>query len=78
MTTLRHRSALAALAFLAAGLSACANEASSPLEPTGKDRVSAAVDSASRVPTLPWNSVKSATPALTADVTSAVPTLPWN
>lgn len=78
MTTLRHRSTFAALAILAAGLSACANDASSPLEPTGRDRVSAAVDSAARTPTLPWNSVKSATTAPSADVTSATPTLPWN
>ena len=67
MTTIRHRMTVAALTLLAAGLSACANDPTSPLEPTAKQRVSAAVDSNHKTPTIPW-----------FDVTSSTPTIPWH
>ena len=67
MTTIRHRMTVAALTLLAAGLSACANDPTSPLEPTAKQRVSAAVDSNNKTPTIPW-----------FDVTSSTPTIPWH
>ena len=67
MTTLRHRMTIAALTLLAAGLGACANDATAPFEPTGKQRVSADVDTSKRAPTIPW-----------ADVTSGAPTIPWH
>ena len=66
MTTIRHRMTVASLALLAAGLSACANDPTSPLEPTAKQRVSADVDTSKKVPTIPW-----------FDVTT-VPTIPWH
>ena len=67
MTTIRFRSIGAALLVSAAGLSACSSDSRSPLEPTSTRPVSADVDSTKRVPTIPWNSVK-----------SSVPTIPWN
>ena len=67
MTTIRHRMTVAALTLLAAGLSACANDPTSPLEPTAKQRVSAAVDSTKKAPTIPW-----------FDVTNGAPTIPWH
>ncbi len=60
--TIRFRTATAALLIAAAGLSACATETTSPLEP-----VSATVDTTRRAPTIPWTSVN-----------SAAPTIPWN
>ena len=66
MTTFRHRMTVASLTLLAAGLSACANNPTSPLEPTAKQRLSAAVDTSRKVPTIPW-----------AEVTT-VPTIPWH
>lgn len=68
MTTLRPRMTVAALLLLAAGLSACASDPTSPLTPNQEQKVNATVDSTGRAPTLPWNSVQSAT----------APTLPWN
>jgi hypothetical protein len=65
MTTIRHRLTIAALTLAAAGLTACANTPTSPLD--GVHKVSAAVDSTGRTPTLPW-----------ADVTTTTPTLPWH
>jgi hypothetical protein len=66
MTTLRHRTTIAALTLLIAGLSACANDPTSPLN--DEPKVSADVDSLKRKePTLPWYSVQKA----------AEPTLPW-
>ena len=67
MTTIRHRMTVAALTLLAAGLSACANDPTSPLEPTAKERLSAAVDSTNRIPTIPW-----------FDVAGSIPTIPWH
>jgi hypothetical protein len=68
MTTYRHRMTVAALTLLAAGLSACANGPTSPLDSTSKQQVSAVVDTAKKVPTIPW-----------FDVTNgSVPTLPWH
>lgn len=64
MTTYRHRLTVVAFALVAAGLSACASDPTSPLE---RERVSADTDTTKRTPTLPWT-----------NVTSATPTLPWN
>ncbi len=63
MTTFRNRMTVAALTLLTAGLSACASDASSPLEPTAKQRVSADVDTTTRKPTIPWTKVGPATSA---------------
>jgi len=68
MTTLRHRMIAAALLLLAAGLTGCASDPTSPLDPSAGQKVSATVDSTGRAPTLPWNSVQS----------TSAPTLPWN
>ncbi len=65
MTTFRHRMTVASLALLAAGLSACANDPTAPLD--SKQRLSAAVDSAAKSPTIPW-----------FDVTNGSPTIPWH
>jgi hypothetical protein len=66
MTTLRHRTTIAALTLLIAGLSACANDPTSPLN--DEPKVSADVDSLKRKePTLPWFNVQKA----------EEPTLPW-
>ncbi len=81
MTTLRPRVTVAALLLLAAGLSACASDPTSPLDLTAERKVSASVDSSGRAPTLPWNSVQSTSaPTLPwANVQSTTaPTLPWN
>jgi hypothetical protein len=67
MTTLRHRMTVAALTLLAAGLTACANGPTAPLDPTDAKHVSAAVDTAGKAPTIPW-----------ADVTTTAPTIPWH
>jgi hypothetical protein len=66
MTTFRHRLTVAALTTLAAGLAACANDPTAPVDSAAKQRVSAVVDTSHKVPTIPW-----------ADVTT-VPTIPWH
>ena len=66
MTTFRHRMTVAALTLLAAGLTACANDPTSPIEPTAKQRVSADVDTTHKTPTIPWT-----------DVVNGTPTIPW-
>lgn len=65
MTTLRHRMTVAALVLLAAGLSACATDPTSPLD---TERVSADTDTTGRAPTIPWFDVQ----------TNAAPTIPWH
>jgi hypothetical protein len=74
MTTLRHRTTVAALTILAATLSACANDPTSPLNADDSQRISASTDSVPRRdPTLPWYSVQKADTVQKA----GDPTLPW-
>jgi hypothetical protein len=77
MTTLRHRTTIAALTLLIAGLSACANDPTSPLN--DEPKVSADVDSLKRKePTLPWFNVQKAEePTLPWFKKAVEPTLPW-
>lgn len=63
MTTFRHRMLVATLAILAAGLSACASDPTSPLD----QPVSLDGDTTKKAPTIPW-----------FDVNSAAPTIPWH
>ena len=72
MTTLRHRTTVAALMLLAAGLSACASDPTSPLAPD----VSLDGDTITRAPTIPWANVTAAPTIPWANVTAA-PTIPW-
>jgi hypothetical protein len=67
MTTFRRRTTVAALMILAAGLSACAGDPTSPLVDE-QQPVSADVDTVKRVPTIPWFTVQ----------TTTVPTIPWH
>ena len=53
---------------LAAGLSACAADPTSPLVENSEKQVSADVDTTKRVPTIPWFDVQN----------GAVPTVPWH
>lgn len=69
MTTLRHRMTIAALALLTTGLAACASEPTDPLGVSGRQRLSADVDTTGRRPTIPWASVE--------DTTTRRPTIPW-
>jgi hypothetical protein len=69
MTTLRHRMTFAALTLLTASLAACASEPTDPLGVTGRQRLSADVDTSGRRPTIPWASVE--------DTTNRRPTIPW-
>lgn len=78
MTTTRFRSLGAALLVLAAGLSACANDSTSPMEPESTRPVSANVDTTKRVPTIPWANVATVPTIPWASVQSTVPTIPWN
>ncbi len=78
MTTFRVRSLAAALLVVATGLSACANESTSPLEPKSTRPVSADVDTTKRVPTIPWASVSTVPTIPWASVQSAVPTASGN
>ncbi len=68
MTSLRHRMTVAALVLLAAGLSACAGDPTSPLADAPTDLIAADVDSTKRIPTIPWFDVQS----------TAIPTIPWH
>ena len=72
MTMLRPRTTVAALMLLAAGLSACASDPTSPL---ARD-VSLDSDTTKRVPTIPWANV-TAVPTIPWANVSAVPTIPW-
>lgn len=73
--TLRFRSAAAALLLASAGLSACATETTSPLEPVSVTTV----DTTRRAPTIPWTSANSAAPTIPwTSVNSTAPTIPWN
>lgn len=66
MTTFRLRTNIAMLFVAAAGLSACTNDSTSPLEPAVQAPISATVDSARRSgPTIPWTSVRKVTPGQT-------------
>lgn len=76
MTTIRFRSLGAALLVLSAGLSACANDSTSPMEPESTRAVSANVDTTKRVPTIPWTSVTTV-PTIPWTSVSTVPTIPW-
>lgn len=79
MMTIRFRSTAVALLVATVGLSACADETTSPLELV-KAPVSADVDSAKKAaPTIPWTDVNSAAPTIPwTSVSSSAPTLPWN
>ena len=77
MTTIRFRSSAFALLVAAASLSACANDSTSPFEPTLAP-VSARVEPAREaVPTIPWAIANSAVPTIPWAVASSVPTIPW-
>lgn len=84
MTTLRHRMTIATLTLLATGLAACASEPTDPLGVTGRQRLSADVDTSGRRPTIPWATVEDTANrrptipwAAVEDTTNRRPTIPW-
>jgi hypothetical protein len=83
MTMIRRRTTAVAFALFAAGLTACANDPTSPFDVA--ERTNATVDSTGRKePTLPWYSVRRMSdstgilePTLPWYRKTAEPTLPW-